>query len=146
LEKLKNIYEDYLKSIGKFDPDIRFGRKESKAAENKEVIELQSRALAERLKERFKFNNRIILIGILLLCLLFILGIVIIILYRDFLLTNRIVLGFTFFSFFPIVYYLRMLWWDKCYLDISLSVIEGLPPQQAADFISVMYWKLRSRS
>jgi len=146
MKQLLTIYEEYLKSIGKSGDNIRLGGKESKASENQEIVEQKSLELAKRLKEKFKFNNRIILIMILLLCLLFLFGLVIIFLYRDFLLTNRIVLGFSFFSFVPIIHCLRKLWWDKCYLDISLSVIEGLPPERATEFISTMYWKLRSKS
>ena len=143
---LRKIYEDYLQKIGKLDKDVRFGgpgegvEKEEKTVDNQELIRKESAHLAQRLKERFKWNNRIIFAVILLLFFLFALGIFLIFWYREFLLTNKVILSGTFLSVFPIIYWLYRLWREKSFMDITLSILEGLSPQQAAQFISSIYW------
>lgn len=150
MKHLKSIYEDYLKSIDKFDEDIRLGRKvKTRKKADKDiaaVIEGKSQLLTQRLNERFKFNNRIVILAVVLLCLIFGIGVFLIFYYRDSPATMGGVFGGTFLSLLSIIRWLHKLWQEKSVMDMSLSVLEGLAPKQAAEFISTIYWKLRSQS
>jgi hypothetical protein len=147
LKQLKEIYKDYLESIGRLDEEISLGpRTDKKEVEDKSTIIRQSRFLSERLNNRFRFNNKIIIIAVVLLCILFAMGVILVFYYRDSPSVMGGVFGGTFLSLLSIIGWLHKLWKEKSMMDISLSILEGLPPEKALDCINTLYWMLRSPS
>jgi hypothetical protein len=147
LKQLKEIYKDYLESIGRLDEEISLGpRTDKKEVEDKSTIIRQSRFWSERLNNRFRFNNKIIIIAVVLLCILFAMGVILVFYYRDSPSVMGGVFGGTFLSLLSIIGWLHKLWKEKSMMDISLSILEGLPPEKALDCINTLYWMLRSPS
>jgi hypothetical protein len=146
LKQLKKIYGEYLKKVGKLDEDIRLGKSKTRDAEDKAVITQQNQLLTERLKNRFITNDRIIAIAILMLCVIFGIGVFLVFYYRHTPSAMGGVFGGTFLSLLAIIRWLFKLWREKSYMDITLGILEGLTPRQAAEFISNIYWKLRGSS
>ena len=147
MKQLKEIYKDYLESIGRLDEEICLGpRLDKKEVEDKSTLIRQSRFLSERLNNRFRFNNKLIIIAVVLLCILFAAGVILVFYYRDSPSVMGGVFGGTFLSLLSIIGWLHKLWKEKSLMDISLSILESLPPEKASDCINTLYWTLRSPS
>ncbi len=147
MKQLKEIYKDYLKRIGRLDEEVCLGpRTDKKDVKDKGTIIRQSRFLSERLNNRFRFNNKIIILAVVLLCILFAVGVILVFYYRDSPSVMGGIFGGTFLSLLSIIGWLHKLWKEKSLMDISLSILEGLPPEKASDCISTLYWILRSPS
>jgi hypothetical protein len=147
LKQLMKIYEDYLDGIGKLDKKIYMGRgKDTKPVEDKEILKQESHILSKRLSKRFKFNDNIIRIAIVLLCLLFAIGVTLIFYYRDLPHVMGGVFSGTFLLLYIIIRWLHKLWEEKSHMDFVLVIFDGLPPEKAAEFLINHYWKLRSSS
>lgn len=156
MEKLTTIFEDYLKSIEQFDDKVILGSSD-RAIQVKEStpgyfpdgpgsLERKTKSLEERLGERFKFNNGIILLAIIILCMIFVMGVFFVFYYRDSPVALGGIFGGTFLSLLSIISWLHKLWREKSVMDMTLSVIEGLPAREAAKFINTMAWKLRGKN
>lgn len=147
MKQLKELYEEYLKGIGKFDEAIALGARGGQA-ETKDNVQLgeQSRMLTKRLNQRFRFNNGIILLAIVLLCILFSIGIFLVFYHRNSPSVMGGVFGGTFLALLSIIGWLHKLWKEKSLMDISLWVLEGLPPEKSAECINILYWTLHTSS
>jgi hypothetical protein len=131
------------------EEDIRLGGSDDvKEVDDKdsEKISHHSGLLMESLNKRYRFNTSVIVIAIILLCILFGIGVTLIFYYRDLPSAMGAVFGGTFLSLLSIIHWLYKLWREKSFMDISLGILEGLPPEKAAEFISTLYWKLRGES
>lgn len=147
MKQLKEIYEEYLKGIEKLDEVIVLGsRGDQMEAKSSDLIDNQSRMLTERLNKRFKFNNAIIILAIVLLCILFAIGVSLVFYYRNSPSVMGGVFGGTFLALLSIIGWLHKLWKEKSLMDISLWALEGLPPEKAAEHINTLYWTLHSSS
>jgi uncharacterized protein YqhQ len=141
------MYEVYLKGIGKLEEAIVLGSPgDQKGLKSSDEIDRQSRILTESLDKRFKFNNNIIILAILLLCILFAIGVFLVFFYRNSPSVMGGVFGGTFLALLSIIKWLHKLWKEKSLMDISLCILEGLPPEKAAESISTLYWKLHGTS
>jgi uncharacterized protein with PQ loop repeat len=145
--QLKEIYKHYLQRIGRLDEEVCLGpRMDKKVVEDKDTVIQQSRLLSETLNNRFRFNNKIIIIAVVLLCILFAVGVILVFYYRDSPSVMGGVFGGTFLSLLSIISRLHKLWKEKNLMDITIGMLEGLPPEKAAEFISTIYWKQVSAS
>jgi len=156
VSKLTTIFEDYLKDIEQFDEKVILGStdralqvKESTpgySPKRADSFDKRTKSLEERLKDRFKFNNGIILLAIIILCMIFAIGVFFVFYYRNSPAALGGVFGGTFLSLLSIISWLHKLWREKSIMDMTLSVIEGLPAREAAKFINTMAWKLRGKN
>jgi hypothetical protein len=147
LKKIDEIYGDFLKSINLFDNVISLGPGTGKKpAKDPEILKDKTSILTGELKKRFKFNDKIIILAIILLSVLFLVGVSLVFYYRGSPSVMGSVLGGTFFSLLSIVRWLYKLWREKSIMDISLTIIDALPPEKAAEFINTIFWKLRSEA
>jgi hypothetical protein len=147
LRKLKRIYRDYLKKIGKLDGELRLGRRgDSRGVEYEEVLIHESELLRQRLDNRFQSNNKIIILAIVLLCILFFIGVYLVFYYRDEPLIMGGIFSGTFVLLLSIVKWLHILWKEKSVMDLSLVIFEDLSPKEAAEkaaeFIPLLYKKI----
>ena len=133
MSTLKNIFKKYLDESKISDLGSMGGQQQAPSNTN---------TLKERLIKQSKFNNSILIISIVLLCILFFLGVYFAIYYRDEPTTMSVVLGGSIFSLLGIIVWLRKLWAEKNLMDVSLAIIEDLPPQEAAKYILIIYDKM----
>jgi hypothetical protein len=84
LRKINRIYTYYLRKIGKCEDDFPIDiRGNIGEVESEDVLIYQSGLLRQRLDLHFQFNNRIIILAMVLLCILFAVGVYLTIHYRD---------------------------------------------------------------
>ena len=137
MNKIKNIYHSYLNDSKLLNLE-KLGSEDNKI----EVSKNNNDALKNNILKQIKFNNNIVVISILLLCIIFGLGIFFAIYYRDSPTTIGVIFGGTFLSLLVIVSRLRKIWLEKSLMDVSLSIIEGLSPQDASKFIQTIYFSM----
>ena len=133
MSKLKNIFQEFLDESKMMDFKTMGGEQLSIG---------NISALKERIIQQSKFNNTILIISVVLLCILFFLGVYFAIYHRDDPTTMSVVLGGSIFSLLGIIVWLRKLWVEKSLMDVSLAVIDDLPAEEAAKYILVMYDKM----
>lgn len=137
MNKLKSIYQSFLEDNSLLELE-KLGSDEKKVAPSKNA----SLNLKSNILKQSKFNNNIVIVSIVLLCIIFGLGIFFAIYYRDNPTTIGVIFGGTFLSLLAIVSRLRRIWLEKSLMDVSLSVLEDLPPQDAAKFIQTIYYNM----
>lgn len=133
MRDLKTIVENYLGSTGQLE-EVPLGG----GGEREPPAEANVR-LSAALHERLKFSDRIALILVLMLCILFVVSVARMFYYRDDGNTTGIVAG-SLLANLLIVGWLRRIWRDVTMARMASSVLHELPPEQAARFISVLYW------
>ena len=136
MKELTSAIENYLESTGQLQLK-QLGPREEKA-----ITREHNQRLAARLSRRRQSNDRIVIIATAVLCVLFVLGIALLLYYRD----NPTVIwpavGGMLASNLGIVASLRRLWIEKTLIDSLLVVAAELPPEQAAKYIVLLYWNL----
>lgn len=137
MNDVKSIFQKYLK-------DTQLLQLEQLGSEQKavKVTEKEGNLLKDNLTAQMKFNNNIVVISIVLLCIIFLTGIFFVFYYRNSPSTIGVVFGGTFLSLLAIVTRLRKIWLEKSLMDVSLSVINDLPPEDAAKFIQTIYYNM----
>jgi hypothetical protein len=113
----------------------------------KEVTSADNAALAERLQQSLRFNDRMIVVAVALLCVLFFLGAALTIYHRDAPKTISMIFGGAFLSLLLVIGWIRQLWWDKTVIDILIPLLNELSPEDASKAITTLYYKiLKSRA
>jgi len=149
LRKLKRIYRDYLRKIGKLEGELSLGKRgDSCGVENEDVLIRECEFLRKRLESRFHFSNKILILAMVLLCILFALGVYLIFYFRDDPPIRGGIFAGTFISLLSIVKWLHVIWKEKIFIDISIAIFEELSPseaaQKAAEFIPLLYKRFTS--
>lgn len=139
MTNLRLIFKDYLKEAG-------FLKFEKLGTGAPPIVTLsQNTVLKNKLTSQLKSNKTYVLLTIIPFCCLFLVGLIIALYMGD----NALILGIIFFSLLifslSFLYYLRRCWLEKSMLDVSLSIMDDLPPEEAAKFIQVIYWKLLNK-
>ncbi|MBK8703375.1 MAG: hypothetical protein IPN33_06955 [Saprospiraceae bacterium] len=137
MSKISTIFHSYLSDNSLLDLE-KLGSEDKKV----EVSRNTSDTLKNNILRESKFNNNIVVVAIVLLCIIFGLGIFFAIYYRDSPTTIGVIFGGTFLSLLAIVSRLRKIWLEKSLMDVSLSVIEDMSPQDAAKFIQTIYYNM----
>ncbi len=139
MKKLKLVYKNYLNETGLLKLE-----KLGTGAPPK-ITFSQNKNLKNRLTSRLEANNSHILLTLIAFCCLFFMSMGIALYHKN----NAVVLVIIFLSLLifslAFLYYLRQRWLEKNMLDISLSIIDDLPPEEATKFIQVIYWKLLNK-
>lgn len=135
MKKITAIVEHFLKETRQLD-FIQLGGEETEI----EVTTKQINTFKETLSKSKRFNKNIILFAIILLGITFLIGIFFVFYHRDNPRTIGLLFGGTFLSLLVIITQLRKLWLNKSLMDLSLSVIQDLPPKEAAKFVETIYW------
>lgn len=140
MKQLKKVVEEYLERIGRLqEVQLGLGGKQSVKKEDNIL-------LSQLLSKQVKSNEYILILAILLLCVTYLIASFFLLSHRDDASTTKIVSGSAFLLILEIVRRLRQLWIEKNVLDISLIMLRQLPPDQAANFINVLYWTFIRRS
>jgi O-antigen/teichoic acid export membrane protein len=94
------------------------------------------------LEKQQRFNNGILLTAITMVGIVFLLGIGVILLYRHNLTAVSVAFGGNLFSLLVTVAWIRRLWIEKGIFDLARLAAEELPPKEAIELASVMYWRV----
>lgn len=133
MKHLEAVLEDYLSRVGRLG-ELGLGE-ESKGASTED-----SNYLAKILDQKLQFNKLIVVAIMICLGVLFVVATSIVVWYRHDVRAFYAIFGLLLLSNFGIIKWLRQLWWEMNIMDISLSVVRELPPDEAAAFISHLYW------
>jgi len=136
MSKLERTFEDYLSRIDRLD-ELGMGEQGDggRTASNDD-----SNYLARALDHNLRINKYVVLGILACLGILFVIAASILISYRNDVRALYIVLALLLLSNFGIIRWLRQLWWELNIMDISLSVVRELPPEQPATSIGHLYW------
>ena len=136
MKELTSAIENYLESTGQLQ------LKQMGPGEERAITREHNQRLVTRLGRIGRSNDRIVIIAIGVLCVLFVLGISLLLYHRDNLTAVWPVVGGMLVSNLAIVRWLRRLWIEKTLIGIMLVVAAELPPEQAAKYILLLYWNL----
>lgn len=132
MPRLEQSIEEYLKRIEWFDGTLG-------PAEELPVAPVENQLLMQTLQQHLKSANSLISLALLLLCLAF--GSIF------FLVVTRLeapltwpVLGGASALALGTVKWLQSLWRERVLLAISLTLLDKLPPERAADCLLILYW------
>ncbi len=131
---LNAIIEAYLGGIGQLDEQELGGSPNTVSAEYQQ-------SLVASLSGQWKFNKGIIVVAISVLCAIFLLGIFLVIYYRDSPTAIAAILGGNFFSLLVIVGWLRRLWLENSTMGALLAIVEGMTPREAAKVITTWHFR-----
>lgn len=137
MKQLKSVLEDYLARTERYG-ELGLGGPRRRV--DRTVTDDDSRYLATTLDQKLKFNKYVVVVILAALGLLFLIASSFLFYHRQ---DPRAVYGtfaFLILSNFGIIRWLRQLWWEANVMDASLYVLRKLPPEQAATFISRLYW------
>jgi hypothetical protein len=137
---IEEAYEAYLSRIGRL-ADEKLGDDEAVLAKEMPT-EQDSKFLQGMIKKQVAFNNGMMVLALVGLCIIFIIDIYFIFYYRDEPKTLAFLFSGTFVSLAGVITWLRKLWVQKSVFDVSMNVLQELDPVEAAKFIEVTYWKL----
>jgi hypothetical protein len=135
MTKVHTILHNYLHQAGALEP-IKLG--EPGQAIN--VTDKDRQALFNRLLVQTKFNNRIVIVVTILHFALFILAIWLVYYYRESFNAVVSILGGSVLSLLAITRSLTGLWREKWMLDILVSTLPNLTPEQSLEFIKSFYY------
>jgi hypothetical protein len=134
MKRLQSVYDDYLKRIERL-AEVQLGAPKARA-----VAEADSRFFRELLDRRVKSSQRLVMLCIILLFVLFGAGVAVMLYYLNSPSGVGISLGVTFFSLLSVVEKLRRIWHEKTLMEVTLTVLREMPPPEAAKFIETLYW------
>lgn len=138
MKRAKYVFEEYLKKIEQLEP-VQLGDEKEK-----QVTKDDNDFLKKHLVNQIKFNNKIIMLAIIMLFIIFILNIFLILysLKEPEVIKVAFNGAFTVSSLFLIINWLRKLWAEKSLMDVSLGIAQDMQPEQAAKYIGSLYWRI----
>ncbi|MDX2044363.1 MAG: hypothetical protein SF097_24350 [Acidobacteriota bacterium] len=134
VEKLKQDFETYLERIGRLK-EVPLGEDDEqpvKKEDNQHLIQL--------LDQHVKSNNSLVVIAIVILCLSFLGTILLLLSYRQNPEAIKLVAGGAMMLALGVVRWLHKFWIQKTFIAIALTILDKLPPEQAADVMTRLYW------
>lgn len=114
---------------------------ETPSAPSVEILADAQSSLERRLQKDAKMTDAIILVAVVLLCCLFVFGIMVMVYYRNS--PQKLALVFaggSFGSMLLIVGWLRKLWFDKRTMDLLLALTQSMNPMDAAKAVTSFYF------
>jgi hypothetical protein len=94
------------------------------------------------LRERVQVSDRLVIVVVVLLCALFFTGIGLAIYHRDHPGFMSALIGGNLLSLLAVVAWLRRILIEKTQMDLSMALIEALPPEQSVVFMMTLYERL----
>jgi len=130
-----SILESYLDQAGALTP-VRLGG-ERKAISLKAE---DSKVLVDRLMKEAKFNNLLLSSVTVLHFALFALALWLVYYYRNTPNTVVVILGGSVLSLMPITWGLRGLWREKWAIDMLVTILPNLSPEEALNVVKILYY------
>jgi hypothetical protein len=139
MTKVQTILGDFLRGAGALKP-VRLGESERAIT----VTEEERQALFARLQKQSVFNNRIVIAVTVIHFALFVLAIGLVYYYRESFNAVIAILGGSVLSLLAITKSLTGLWREKWMIDILVSTLPNLTPDQALAFVKTLYYSQQS--
>jgi len=139
MTRVQKILHDYLRETGTLERVTMGGSNRAVT-----VTEKERRALFQRLLKQTGFNNGMVIAVTVLHFALFILAICLVYYYRESFNVVAAILGGSVLSLLAITKSLTGLWREKWMLDILVSTLPNLTPDQALTFVKSFYYSERS--
>jgi hypothetical protein len=137
--RVQTILHDYLSQAGALKP-IKLGKSDRAIT----VTEEERQALFGRLLQQTRFNNGMVIAVTVLHFALFVLAIWLVYYYRESFNAVVAILGGSVLSLLAITRSLTGLWREKWMLDILVSSLPNLTPEQSLTFVKSFYYSGRS--
>jgi hypothetical protein len=139
MKRLQQDLHAFLAGLG-LTAAVPFGRKADQAT--KKITPADKERLHNIIDGQQRFNNRILLVAMMMVGLVFLLGVGFAVLHRD----NPTALGVAFggnlFSLLVTVGWVRKFWIEKGLLDLARLATEEMAPEQAIELAMIIYWRL----
>lgn len=136
-EKLKREFETYLEKIGRLEP-VTLGGSDERPV--KKVKKEDNQHLTQLLDQHVKSNNYLVVIAIIILCLSFLAAILLLLSYRQNPEAIKLVSGGVMILALGVIRWLHRFWIQRSFIAISLTILDKMPPEQAADVMTQLYW------
>ncbi len=133
-QKLKQKFELYLNNIGRLN-EVPLGEGDERPVKNED-----NQHLIQLLDQHIKSNNYLIIIAIIILCLCLIGAILLLISYRQNPEAIKLVSGGTMIFALGAMRWLHRFWIQRAFIAICLTILQKMPPEQAADVMTQLYW------
>lgn len=136
MKSLKQEFEAYLEKIGRLEP-VTLGDDDKH-----QVVKEDSQFLIQLLNQHMKSNNFLLVLSTLILCISFGLAIFFLLSYRQNPEVIKLVSGGAIIMAPGIVCirWLYKFWIQRTFIAISLTILNKMPPEQAADAMTHLYW------
>ena len=137
MNHLRSAFEKHLSRLNRLGV-VMLG--EDKEEDIQSITLEDNQLFIQNINAQQKFNNRILIIYITLICILFAVGIFLV--FHNLNSPDRIgiIFGGTFLSLLGVIERLRRLWREKSFADITLIVLKELPPKESLRVIEILYW------
>lgn len=138
MSRIEHLLENYLRRIQRLEPVTLGGDGETK------VTREDNDYLKDLLIRQIAFNQKIIVIALVMLVLIFLLDLYLALHAIREPEAIRVAFNgaFTLSSLFLVINWLRRLWVEKSLMDVSLMIARDMPPEQAARYIGTVYWRI----
>jgi preprotein translocase subunit SecG len=134
MKRLKSVVEEYLKDIGRLE-DIKLG-----PSKQRMVTISDNRKLENAISQAAKLNLYMVAVAFVMMCVLFVVAVFLLYQHRS---NIGVSLGggsVAFAASFGAVFWLHRLTVENTLIQVSLSILIEMPPEQAADILSLLYW------
>lgn len=145
-QRVEQIFASYLARAGRLE-EIPLGDDEGEVEAPVTITQKESDEFSSRFAAQQKLQSTMIVVHLVMLCAIFIVGIVGAILLLRLPGLSGGVLGGTLALLLAVVARLHRIWIDKAMIDLAGSIVRDLPPEEAVRLIEVIYWNaVRRRS
>ena len=134
MTSLNKIVDSYLVRIGQ-------ANEQELGNELKPIKPEDNTYLLESFKSQQTFNRGIVVVAISVLCAIFLLGVFLVVYYRDSPSAIVAILGGNFFSLLVIVGWLRKLWLENSTMGALLLITKDVPAREAAAIITTWHFR-----
>lgn len=139
MKKLTNIFEKYLERIDRLKT-IPLGEHHSR-----KITQDDNSFLNHLLDVQTRFNKNLLIIYVLLLCIIFIIGVILVFYFISSPAKIGVVFGGTFLSLLAVVDRLGRIWKEKNIIDMTLILVNNMPPDQTAAVIQTLYYSTQKK-
>jgi preprotein translocase subunit SecG len=134
MKRLKSVVEEYLKDIGRLE-EVKLG-----PGKKRIVTASDNRRLSQAISRAARLNICLMAVAFLMLCALFAAA-VFLLFYRQS--DVGVSLGGgsgAFAASFGVIFWLRRLTVEMTLMQVSLSILIEMPPEQAVEILTLLYW------
>jgi hypothetical protein len=139
MKRLQQALRDFLGGLG-LTTGVPFGGKVDQVI--KKITPAEKDRLRQIIDGQQRFNNRILLVAVVMVGLVFLLGVGFAALHRDNPTTLGVAFGGNLFALLVTVGWIRKLWIEKGLLDLARLATEEMAPEQAIELAMIIYWSL----
>nr|VFK32299.1 MAG: hypothetical protein BECKMB1821G_GA0114241_11076 [Candidatus Kentron sp. MB]VFK35282.1 MAG: hypothetical protein BECKMB1821I_GA0114274_11096 [Candidatus Kentron sp. MB]VFK77181.1 MAG: hypothetical protein BECKMB1821H_GA0114242_11076 [Candidatus Kentron sp. MB] len=138
MKRLEKTLNEFLNKMGHSGGVPLGGKKKP----NAQPSDKDAKDLLERLRKDAKFTNRILILYIAALCIMYATGVFLIFYLTDSPHPQVVAgtIGGISFGLMAVIERLHGMWQEKARLDVIMTLLQGLPATEAVSAIASIYW------